>query len=149
VTRSALATLVVLAVSPACDSPTPKRKRTEAAHYLDQMIRAAKVSFHMSDGRFLVGKAGPTPAGPCCGQPTNKCPQTGAWKTDPVWSKLEIAIPEPTLYQYSYESDGTTFRFTATGDLDCDGVFGTWTADGAISQGAPTATVTRPPNGTY
>lgn len=131
----------------ACDSG-PVRKRSEAAHYLDQISKQAKVAFHVED-HFLIGRAGPTPAGPCCGQPSNKCPVTTAWKTDPVWSKLEIHIDEPTLYQYTYASDGKTFTLTAAGDLDCDGQPAIWTAAGTISEGNPTSNVTRPSNGTY
>lgn len=94
--RNALAIALLLV---ACDAKLV-RKRSEASQYLDRISKQAKIAFQV-DGQFPIGKAGPTPLAVCCGQPNNKCPVTKDWKTDPVWSKLEVVIDEPSLYQYS------------------------------------------------
>lgn len=72
---------------------------------------------------FPVGKAGPTPAEPCCKGADQKCPAAAEWTTDPVWSRLHYAVADAGYFQYAYEgaADGNSATLTAVGDLDCDG----------------------------
>jgi hypothetical protein len=70
---------------------------------------------------LVVGKAGPTPAQPCCKSADHECPPTDT-ASDPVWSKVGFDLPDAGWFQYTYEStDGKTAIATAVGDLDCDG----------------------------
>ena len=65
--------------------------------------------------------------------------------SDPVWQALDFQIDHPTLFQYSYASDGTSFNATAVGDLDCDGTFITYTLSGTAENGNVQVKLTEPP----
>jgi hypothetical protein len=126
-----------------------KAKRTEAQLQLNKLGKSAKVYF-ASEGGFPAGKAGPTPAEPCCNGPNHKCAPVppDQWAANEVWSKLDFAIDEPTLFQYSYESDGKTVTASAVGDLDCDGTMMTYKLEmTADASGAPTMNIVEPPAG--
>ena len=85
------------------------------------LSKQAKV-YYVTNGSFPVGKAGPTPATPCCATPDKKCgPDAAAWAASPVWKALEFELAEPTSYQVSYVGTKDVATFTAVGDLDCDG----------------------------
>ncbi len=124
-----------------------KSKKTEAQLMLNKLGKNAKVSF-LTEGSFPVGKAGPTPSGPCCDGPNHKCAAVPAdqWAANEAWSKLDFLIDEPTLFTYSYESDGKTVTATAVGDLDCDGTTITYKLEmTAGADGNPTMNIVEPP----
>jgi type IV pilus assembly protein PilA len=105
-----------------------KTKTTEAQLELRHIGNAAKDYLIVHDA-FPVGTAPLTPATPCCMGPGAKCETNPAdWMT-PEWRALDFQISEPHRYQYSYTSDGHSFRALAVGDLDCDTVMVTYTLD--------------------
>ena len=115
-------------------SYTARSKAIEAKVALKGIGRSLDTAYQDTQ-KLPVGTAGPTPATPCCQGPDQKCPPA-AWTADPVWSALYFEMPEPTRFQYAYQSDGITARATATGDLDCDGTPITFTLTATIEGGA-------------
>lgn len=123
-----------------------KSKKTEAQLQLNKIGKSAKVAA-MENALFPVGKSNPT-SGSCCDGPDHKCAAipSAAWAADPVWSKLDFQIDEPTLFQYSYEStDGKSFVARAIGDLDCDTTMITYELRGELRDGNPSITLIEPP----
>jgi hypothetical protein len=57
-----------------------------------------------------------------------------------VWTPLDFQIDEPSLAQYSYESDGASFVATAVGDPGCNGNIITLQVTGRITEGEPVIT---------
>jgi hypothetical protein len=126
-----------------------KAKKTEAQLQLNKLGKNAKVYF-MTEGSFPVGKAGPTPPEPCCKGADHKCAPVPAdqWDANEVWQKLEFMMVEPSLFQYSYESDGKSATATAVGDLDCDGTPVTYKLEmTAGADGNATMNIIDPPAG--
>ena len=121
-----------------------KPKRIEAAIQLNKLGKNAKVVY-LTNSEFTKGKAAKLPAKSCCGQPQNHCEVTDDWTKDPVWQALDFQLDEPSLFQYTYESDGKTFHAEAIGDLDCDGIFITYKLDGTSDGGNPSVKLTAPP----
>ena len=117
-----------------------KSKVSEAVLQLNRIAKYAKAAY-LTDGKYPVGEAGPTPAAPCCDGPGRKC--SASW-TDPVWQALDFRIDDPHLYQYTYKSDGAAFTATAIGDLDCDGTTITYELRGDAN--GTTALIEPPPN---
>lgn len=104
---------------------------------LNRIGKSAKVAF-ITNAEYPTGRAGPTPATPCCAQPDKQCAPAAADWANPIWQALDFRIDDPFRFQYSYESDGKTFTATATGDLACDGKTTTLTARGIITDdGSP------------
>jgi hypothetical protein len=66
------------------------------------------------------------------------------WRRSPVWHALDFEIDQPSLFRYSYESNGKTFTAKAVGDLDCDGIEITYELNGEVSGGHPTYRLTEP-----
>jgi type IV pilus assembly protein PilA len=127
-----------------------RSKESEASLELNKIGKAAKRSF-VETGSYPVGDAALLPAKACCGQPQNKCaPEAAAFAADPVWSKLEFSIDEPTIYQYRYHSDGKTLVVEAIGDADCDGAMATFKLEGGLTaDGNPMMNIIPPPSGVY
>lgn len=123
-----------------------REKKSEAALQLNKLAKNAKTMWATSM-EFAKGRAEPLPKGPC-GCP-KKCAFTNEWVKDPVWIELDFQIDEEALYTYAYESDGKTFRATATGDLDCDGKPAVWVLTGVGTADGATVTLTPPPSGVY
>ena len=71
------------------------------------------------------------------------------WLDHPVWNDVEIYVNDESRYQYTYESDGKTYKATAIGDLDCDGTPGVWTISGVGGPSDVAVTLTPPPQGMY
>jgi len=146
--------IAIVAITVAgCSDDLKKRKVTETKMVLGKMTIATKT--HAAEfGAFPIGvsKQLPTPEKPdavmkgCCGSPTNKCPVSTEWASDPIWTKLGIALTEPMLYRYKYEStDGKAFTITAEGDLDCDGQSAIYTLTGSLDgTGKVTTNITQP-----
>jgi hypothetical protein len=104
-----------------------KSQATEAKLMLNRMGKDLRIAY-MANQAFPVGKAGPTPAQPCCKLEGGTCPADAAqWSG--VWQQVDFSIDEPTRFQYSYESDGKSAKATAVGDLDCDGTSITYTLE--------------------
>lgn len=142
-----------------------KSKTSEAALNLSKIGRNLKTEFQ-TQSQFPVGNAALAPthsgtaAGPgknCCygnaSSAKDKCPATSEFANDSVWRELEFSIGEPSQYQYSYVGAKTLATAYALGDLDCNGVTATWTLTLTPipdpETGAPSATLTPPPKGTY
>ncbi len=119
-----------------------RSKAVEAKVALEGIGRGLDTAYQDTQ-KIPVGTAGPTPATPCCQGPDQKCPLAD-WAADPVWSALLFGLPEPTRFQYAYQSDGTTARATATGDLDCDGTTITFTLTATIEGGAVKVNIAEP-----
>ncbi len=126
-------------------------KKTEAVLQLNALGKNAKRTY-MENSSYYVGTAGPTPTkgspGGCCngGALNNHCAvDAKTWDTD-EWKALNFRIPEPTLFYYTYTGTATTYKATATGDLNCDGVEIVFTLDGAVISGDPTYNLTSPPS---
>lgn len=132
----------VIACLESAEHGEPTRPQNDAALQLNKIAKAAKVSV-METSLYPKGIAPLTPSQPCCGQPDNACPPAD-WSKQPVWVALEFAIPGPTRYQYSYESDGQTFVARAVADLDCDGRTVEWRMDGVLVDGNPRVTLVEP-----
>lgn len=124
------------------DAYKAKSQATEAKLMLNRMSKNLKAHFVEHDA-FPVGKAGLSPAAPCCKNTGGKCPATSDWAKDPVWSALDFELVEPHRFQYSYQSDGKSVLATAVGDLDCDGTMITYKLEMARgNSGEPTVTFT-------
>lgn len=122
----------------------PKDERPEAQRYLERLAKSAKIEWQ-TNVEFTKGKVGPTPATKC-GCPT-PCPINAKLWDDRIWRDLELNVDEESRYQYTYESDGKTFKATAIGDLDCDGKPGIWTLTGVGDNYGAKTTTTPPPKG--
>lgn len=130
-----------------------RAKAPEAMLQLNRIGKAAKVTF-IENAAFPIGDAWSTTAKTCCGQGNpidNKCvPDTAAMAKDPVWSKLDYTIDEPTVYRYHYHSDdGKTAYAEAIGDADCDTKEATYRLDLTAPAGNPTMNITPPAPGVY
>lgn len=128
---------------------TKRSKQTEAALQLNKIGKLAKRGY-MENSEFPKGRAALTPPTTCCGQPNNHCVTSNDdWVKNPVWHALDFEIDAPTLFRYSYQSDGKTFIAKAVGDLDCDGIEITYELNGKIdpATNTPILTLTEPPAG--
>jgi type IV pilus assembly protein PilA len=141
---------IVAAVAvPAFMDYMKRSKQTEASLQLNKIGKNAKRAYY-ENGAFPRGRTGLTPPTTCCGQgpPPNHCVTSlDDWVKNPVWHALDFEIDEPSLFRYSYESDGKTFTAQAVGDLDCDGIEITYKANGGLDPAThnPTFTLTEPP----
>jgi hypothetical protein len=123
-------------------------KRPEALIQLDKIAKGAVIGYN-TDATYPVGKAPLTPAVPCCTQNfegKRRCVPDPAQFSAPIWRALDFTLDAPHYFQYTYESaDGQSFIATATGDLDCDGTFVTWTLKGTTLGGVPRTEIVEPP----
>jgi hypothetical protein len=122
-----------------------KLKRVEASLAIHKLRRNLQL-YVTEASAFPTGKAATLPDKPCCPQPDQRCAVTDAWAKDPLWSKLDFQVDEPSRFQYSYQSDGKTAHVTAVGDPSCDGKPITFTLDAKLVEGAPVFTQTDPPS---
>jgi hypothetical protein len=132
---------------PAAMDYMKRAKKSEAELQLNRLGKLATRHFAQAQA-FPIGKTWLTPAAPCCEALDHHCPvDPKAWDAQPVWRALDFDVSSPSLYQYSYESDGKTFTARAVGDLDCDGVPATWELKGTSEAGEAHVALTRPPSG--
>jgi hypothetical protein len=129
---------------PAFMDYTKRSKKTEAALQLNKLGKSAKRTYSETSA-YPVGNVPLTPAKPCCSGPNGHCPVSSTTWEHPVWKALDFEIDEPTLFQYSYQSDGKTFTAKAVGDLDCDGIPITYELRGTSDGGNPAVQLTEPP----
>jgi len=123
---------------------TLSQKRSEAELNLDAIKKSAKTYF-VERAEYPRGSAGPTPSKPCCEYPTRKCPANPSdWEGVPTWDALDFTVTEDHYFQYSYESDGSTYEARAVGDLDCDGTTVTYVMRGRSDNGNPTTELEAP-----
>ncbi len=114
-----------------------RSKEIEAKLQLTTIGKLARGVFDEKQA-FPQGKVGPTPATPCCNEPTKQCTPTDAMWSDPVWQALGFRVQGTFLFQYTYESDGKTFTAIATGDVGCTGKPTTTTLTGKVgADGTP------------
>ena len=114
-----------------------RSKEIEAKLQLDKLGKAASATAlekgaGAENRGFPVGKVGPTPAAPCCSQPSRQCTPTATMWTDPTWQALGFTVEGAFHFQYTYESDGKTFTATAVGDVTCSGTPVTTTLTGKL-----------------
>jgi type IV pilus assembly protein PilA len=150
---------------PAFTRYVKKSRTAEAAGHLNKMW-AGSVAYYESDhmtqtatGAVMLPRsfpatdstayAGSVTGNACCGGAGDKCPGNDARYDAATWVALNFSIPDPHNYKPTYSAAGTgnaaTFTATATGDLDCDGTYATFTRLGGIGAtgdvvggGAPT-----------
>ncbi|MFN0250740.1 MAG: hypothetical protein ACKV2T_27920 [Kofleriaceae bacterium] len=108
-----------------------KSKQITGRVILKSISRTAKQIVE-EKGALPEGSIGPTPAQPCCSTPEKTCPVDAAQWRDPLWDELFVSIDRPGYFQYSYQSDGTSFTASATGDVLCESKPVTFTISGAI-----------------
>ena len=137
-----------------CMGGYTKKVQGEAKFHLHRIASAAKRVL-AERGSFPKGTAKQLPVQPgdaqgCCGGPSFQCPASTEWSADPVWKELGFKIEEATQYRYTYEStDGQSFKATAVGDRDCDGVPATFTLTATATGKTATIDITEPAKGTY
>jgi len=131
---------------PAFMDYTKRSKTSEAALQLDKLAKNLRVH-HIVHAELPRGATPLTPATPCCEQPSGRCRVDASSWQDPIWKALDFQIDEPSLFQYRYQSDGTTAVVEAIGDLDCDTTPITYRLDVSVSNRDVSATITEPPPG--
>jgi len=130
-----------------------KAKTGEPHETLQAIFRGAQTYYekeHTPPGavaplgqHFPAPSVGPTPAlGTCCAA-GGKCPPNHAqWQNDAVWGAdgLDFSIDKSHYFSYSYTvsdnpgaRDGSNgFTATANADLDCNGIYSTFTLVGSV-----------------
>jgi hypothetical protein len=98
------------------------------------------------DHKFPVGRVGPTPARSCCGKTGYCALDASDWDTG-LWHDVGYKPKLPPLYQFSYESDGSSMSITAVGDMDCDKTLVTYKIEGSIEKGVPVLKLVSTPMG--
>jgi hypothetical protein len=127
---------------------TPSAK-TEATLQLNKIGKNAK-RLYTETGSYPRGSVGLTPPTPCCQGANHHCVSAASvWADNPVWKEVDFQIDEPSLFQYSFQGNGTSFIAKAIGDLDCDGVPITYELVGSVVDGAPSVSLTEPPPNSY
>lgn len=142
-----LGILAALAI-PAFQKYIKRSKAMEAVKAVRLLFDSSVAYFaneHADRSGVIVAKqfpttTGPTPAGPCCGFPSNKCPgESALFETNETWSALNFAVADPHYYIYTYESAGvddvSQFSARATGDLNCNTLMSTFERVGVIETG--------------
>jgi type IV pilus assembly protein PilA len=137
---------------PAFTRYVKKSRTAEAAGHLNKLW-AGSVAYYESDhmtqgatGATMLPRAFPATdatayaggvtGNACCGGAGDKCPGNDARYDAATWVALNFSIPDPHNYKPTYSSAGVgnaaTFSAVATGDLDCDGTYATFTRLGGI-----------------
>jgi len=139
---------LALALIAACRSTSPAADQqalnAEAQVQLNRLSKSLKTAWNTT-AAFPAGRAGPTPATPCCKNADGRCPATAAWSSDRIWSELDFEVLDVGHFQFAYESDGKTATATAIADLDCDGTPIRYTLTLTTRDGVPHAVLDQPP----
>jgi prepilin-type N-terminal cleavage/methylation domain-containing protein len=133
---------------PAFSRYVKKSRTAEAAGQLNKAW-SGSVAYYESDhadsnGVVLqkqfpgMGLSAPQEA-TCCGQPGDKCPGNATEYNDPIWEALSFNARDPHSFRPTYSSSGSatmaTFLASTYGDLDCDGILGTFQRSGRVNAG--------------
>jgi type IV pilus assembly protein PilA len=118
-----------------------KAKSAEARTHLEKIYNGARIYWlepHGSAGsvtplppQFPDSQAA-TPAISCCASSGGRCLPAAAEWTDPTWIVLGFAMDDPHYYQYEFVSNAAEFTARAIGNLDCDGIFATFSMIGRV-----------------
>ncbi len=108
-----------------------KAKTGEAMTELEKIYNGARIYYTEVDTYAQFPASEPvTPAVSCCASGGKCQPSQALWDT-PTWNALGFSVSDPHYFRYGFDSSGTMgdARFTAHahGDLDCDGVYSTFT----------------------
>ncbi|HEV8324795.1 MAG TPA: hypothetical protein VG389_24470 [Myxococcota bacterium] len=125
-----------------------RRAKTSEATMSLRKIFDSSVSYYDAELTDSDGKVMPKsfpastdwtpPLGECCKHPGGKCPPDPALWDTPTWKALNFFIDDPHYYSYRYVSSGTgsdtgvAFTASASGDLNCDGVYSTFERIGSV-----------------
>jgi len=132
-----------------------RSKTTEANTQLKLMSNGARTYYSSNEfvgaANTLTGTTAPkqfpvamtiTPGDGCCASAgageNEKCsPADGDIWNDATWVALDFAMTDPHYYAYSFVGGALTDNYTATaqGNLDCDGIYSTYTLYGEVVQG--------------
>jgi len=152
VSFATLGTMAAVAI-PAFTKYMARSRASEARSSMLRMSLGAGRSYAESDSAagapgkpaFPAPSAGPTPPlGECCRQGGKCAPDPTLWKKEP-WTSLGFSMDEPHVYSYEYKvigKPGSTdppygYTILAHGDLDCDGVYSTFSMHGEVDPNAP------------
>ncbi len=139
-------------------------KTAEAKNNLGRLGKDAVASFERETMAYSLATAGQETAAVnrLCASAANAVPQTGGtngvpkgskiqpnpadWTGDSLtgWRCLKFSVNSPVYYQYNYTATNPTdptqaaFTATAAGDLNGNGVAGTWTYGGGVLTGTNT-----------
>jgi hypothetical protein len=123
-----LVTLCALATCPAALRRNRAHQRSaEAPQVLASLAERVRVLWK-ERGRFPQAAAGPTPAlGTCCAAGGRCDASTEAWSA-PAWRLFGFSVDGPHRYSYQYElaDGGQVAVLRALGDVDCDGIIGSY-----------------------
>jgi hypothetical protein len=105
------------------------RRGAEASTVLGLLVDRAR-ALAAAGQPWPTSAVGPTPpVGACCAQADGVCAVDLAAWGDPTWKALAMTLDDPHRYSYAYEPTPTGARLRAIGDLDCDKVLATFTAE--------------------
>lgn len=130
-----------------------KSKTAEASQFLKKMSDSARTHYAvppMDDASLALGaqahafpaSVGPTPPlGTCCATGDKCIPTADTWQ-HPTWQALDFAMHGPHYYSYEFKSEineegVASYTALAYGDLDCDGVYSTFSLYGEVVDGEP------------
>lgn len=106
------------------------------AYYMDHHRRE---NFQSADAevQFPSNPSSGTTApllGACCATGDKCMPDASLW-TDQTWIVLQFSVDDPHYYSYQYTTPDVTQSYYARafGDLDCDGVYSTFSMYGEIN----------------
>ncbi len=122
-----------------------KSKKTEASLQLNKIMKNDKVVYNTT-ASFVTGTATQLPTGgTACTGTNGHYAVTTAWISDASWAALDFQIDEPNLFKYDYTGAASAATGKATGDLDCDGTFITYTLTLTAVNGNAQGSISEPP----
>ena len=133
---------------PAFTKYTKKSKTAESIQFIKKMSDGARVYYANPEAvglgaspqaKHFPASVGPTPPlGTCCNMGGKCIPDADTWE-HPTWKALDFAMRDPHYYSYEFKTevrDGvTSYTALAYGDLDCDGVYSTFSLYGEVVRG--------------
>jgi len=123
-----LAVVVLFAACGKKKSDDSKRGDNAEARLMVRKIYMGAKAYWAEHAALPTGATAMTPGDAPWACPSGKHkPNPAMWTSEPLWDALRFTIDEPHWYSYSYESDGTSLKVVARGDLDCDNNPATYT----------------------
>lgn len=127
-----------------------KSKTAEGTQFLKKMSDAARVYYATPEiagtslsaspqTKSFPASVGPTPPlGTCCSMGEKCMPDAELWQ-HPTWQALDFAMRDPHYYSYEFKTENrngvVSYTALAYGDLDCDGVYSTFSLYGQVVDG--------------